>query len=247
MRLTCSHWWSKSRATSSPRAEERNKFRAKLLTFAQASGELGIRQALTEAGLTGAKLEESVRRIYSLPGVTGAIQDDSVRIASQISASARKHLRNSLVEGLEGGEGYDQLADRIQEFTGQSHRNALNTARNVVAQTLSMTRHETFRETGMTHELWVHSRAPGQWREAHVEAEGYYAKNPKPLAEPFVINGFHMRFPRDPSAPAGETINCQCMAIAERITEGEAASARDMIRRALGRGFVQFGSYKSVA
>lgn len=122
-----------------------------------------------------------------------------------------------MTEGLEAGEDIRLLADRVQTFMGNRRASAMVVARNAVGQTLSMARAEGRAAAGMTHEIWLHSRGPGDRRPAHVEAERHYRREPKPIGQPWIVNGVELRYPRDPAGPPGEIVNCQCLAIGKRV------------------------------
>ena len=51
-------------------------------------------------------------------------------------------------------------------------------------------------------------------RDAHIAEHMQTLAEPIPHDKPFMINGHALMFPRDPSAPAGETIRCGCRHIA---------------------------------
>jgi len=210
--------------------KEREVFRARLRTYAADGTRVGLRQALVEAGLAGDALTEALRRLTSLPAMEDAIRSDAVRVSTLIDATTRRHLKNSLLQGLQNGETIRDLATRVEGYMQGSRAQAVVIARNAVGQTLSRARHEGQRATGMTHRIWVHSRGPGERRPAHVAAEGYYTEHPVGMDEPFVINNVRLMFPRDHSAGhPEETVNCQCAAIAKRAAPGEEPTAADIL------------------
>jgi hypothetical protein len=47
-------------------------------------------------------------------------------------------------------------------------------------------------------------------RAAHIEADNKYSEDPKPLDEPFEVDGENLKYPGDPAGSAGNTINCVC-------------------------------------
>lgn len=63
---------------------------------------------------------------------------------------------------------------------------------------------------------WLNAHLPGA-RPTHLSAEARYAEGatpgPIPIDEHFVINGHRALYPRDPSLPASETVNCHCTSI----------------------------------
>ena len=225
--------------------EQVKKFRMRLLTVASDGYELGIRQSLTEAGLTGEALATQQTMLMADPRITAAMRSDAVRISTKLNAFTRKHLRQALVDGLDGGESVKQLADRVQGFMANRRKSALTIARNAVGQSLSQARHEGRRTTGITHEIWIHSRGPGDRREEHVAAEAVYRKDPKPIAGLFNIGGAFLRYPRDPNGPPGEVVNCQCIAIGKRLSpdgkKPKGTDVNDEITKMLIRSFVTYG------
>lgn len=229
--------------------EELRKFRARLAPRVGDAYELGVRQAASEAGLTGDAAKTLVDNVTGGSHVRAAMQSDSIRIVGRTNAFTRKHLRESLVNGLGEGESVNQLADRVQAFMGNRRGSALVQARNAVGQSLSKARHTGHVAAGMTHKTWIYSRGPGDRREAHIAAEAAYAK-PIPLAQPFVINGERLMYPRDTSGSPAEIINCACLKIAKRIANRESQIANltfmDIAQPLLARGFVTYAGMLQV-
>lgn len=200
-------------------ADNRRRFRARMAQFTTDANELGVRQALSEAGLTGTALEDGTRRLLSSPRIVQAIRSDALRVSTLIDNYTRQLLRDRLAEGVAAGEDVRKLADRVQAVMGNRRAAAMSVARNSVGQALSSSRHAGHLAAGMTHKGWIHSRGPGERRPSHIEAEHRYMPEPILLTEPFIINGVRLMYPRDFSAgrPA-ETVNCQCLQIAKRVT-----------------------------
>jgi uncharacterized protein with gpF-like domain len=196
---------------------DRMQWRLRLQSFAKDAAELGLRQTLVEAGLTGEQLERALEQLLADPRIIRQIQRESIIITSRTDDRTREILRRHLTEGLRRGETTRDLADRVQEVMQSSRSRALTISRHSTAQTLSAARHEALPRSGATHEIWLHSRGPGERRPAHIEAERRYAANPKPLRELWRVGSARLRFPRDPQGPPGETINCQCLTIARRL------------------------------
>ncbi len=201
-------------------AADRQKFTARVERFSADAAELGLRQALVEAGVPTEQLADKLSQLLASPRITAAISSGAVRISTTIDSSTRRALRKSLSAGVEAGESGVKLADRVSEYVGGSRTRSLGIARNAVAETLSMSRREGRVAGGLTHETWISSRGPGERRPAHLAAERRYAAAPKPIADAFEVNGVKMQYPRDPAAPIGERANCQCLAIGMRIAPG---------------------------
>jgi len=211
--------------------DARLKFRARVQRVVNDSAELGLRQALSEAGLAGQALDEAAGRLMGDPRIVETLKSETVRISTRIDAFTRNHIRDSLLEGVQNGETVGKLADRVQDFMGGRRTASLSVARNTVSQTLSTSRHEGAAAAGMTHKGWIHSRGPGERRPAHIAAEQAYRSSPIPIAEPFVVNGYSLAYPRDYSSGAvGECVNCQCVALYSR-------GSRRSVTELLVRGF----------
>ncbi len=198
-------------------------WRGRVRSFLADANELGLRQALAEAGLRGEQLEAQLRRLMSNPQIIQAVRSEAVRISTQIDDATRRVLRGRLADGLQAGRSVNELADQVQEVMGNRRAAALTVARNSVGQSLSRARHDGHRAVG-GRKGWIHSRGPGQRRPAHVQAERAYRQGIA-VNEPFKINGQPMMHPRDGSlgATAKELVNCQCMSYLLAATDGKAA------------------------
>lgn len=62
------------------------------------------------------------------------------------------------------------------------------------------------REDPSPEKQWLSTIGDGRTRDTHVKAD----KQRKPLFEPFIVGGFPLMFPGDPSGPPQEVINCRC-------------------------------------
>ncbi|HOD79964.1 MAG: Phage portal protein [Planctomycetes bacterium ADurb.Bin126] len=204
-------------------AKDQRTWRAKVESFVRDSQELGLRQALKEAGYEGDKLDEALRTLLANPAITRAAAERALVISTTIDDRTREILRRNLASGIEEGETVKQLADRVQDVMANRRRAAVGIARNHVGAVLSKARHEGQQSSGMTHKLWVFSRGAGQRRPGHMDAERRYASHPCPIDQPFLIGGERLMYPRDESASAKETANCQCVQVARRIRERKGA------------------------
>lgn len=221
--------------------KDRLTFRNRVKAFVADTNELGLRQSLTEAGFEGDTLTDALRRLQADPSITQAMSSETVRISTLIDDRSRTVLRRSLIEGLGEGEDARHLADRVQHVMGVRRRQSMTVARNSVGQSLSRSRYDGRCGAGMTHEVWIHSRGPGERRDTHIAAERTYARNPKPIGQPFVVGGVRLRYPRDfASGSMEETVNCQCLALGKRIAAGRRATAMEIIREHLARSFVTY-------
>jgi HK97 family phage portal protein len=198
-------------------AKSKNAWKARMQTFIRSAHALGIRQALSEAGLSGTQLDAAAKKLLAHPAITAAIRTEALKWAVRLDDQTRKLLQRNLQQGIDGGESINQLADRVQSVMGNRRAAAVGVARNAVGESLSSARHSGARSAGQTHKRWLFSRGDGQRRPEHVAAERVYASDPMPIDEPFIINGSELMYPRDPSGPAAEVINCQCVQVYLRV------------------------------
>lgn len=203
----------------------RDAFRVRVRTALKDGQELGLRQALSESGLKGDELEAALKKLLSDPRLIDGLKAETIIVSTKIDDKTRTLLKANLEEGLNAGESYKQLGSRIEAYFGHRRGQAILVARNTVGQVLSASRHEGYVSCGMTHKLWLHSRAPmSAPRENHVEAEERYASEPCPIDQPFVIHGekgdVELMFPRDAAGGRGhpeEIVNCQCLQLGRRF------------------------------
>jgi phage portal protein BeeE len=221
----------------------RSAFTARIRSALKDGQELGLRQALSEAGLKGDELKAALNRLLSNPAITEALKSESIIVSTKIDERTRRELKARLEEGLSQGEDTRKLTDRIEEYFGGRRGQAMAVARNTIGQTLSKARHAGAADAGMTHKIWLHTRAPeAAPRPGHVAAEAVYAAAPCPAEVPFEIarddgSIARLMYPRDPACgDAGEIVNCQCLAIYKRIDAAE--GAKEILEAALKAGFV---------
>jgi len=206
-------------------ASELGKFRGRLEKFQGEASKLGVEQTIHEAALPAEAAQTARVVMQADPAIAAAIRSDALRFSTVVDGATRGQLRRTLIEGMDAGETARELTDRVQAVSGQARGRALTTARNSVGQAMSRARHRTRQAAGVfTHEIWIHSRGPGERRPAHVAAEAEYAAHPKPLGQRWVINGAELDHPRDPAGPPAEIVNCQCLAVGRRMRPAAHAS-----------------------
>lgn len=124
-------------------------------------------------------------------------------IAGQVSA------------GVNLGDSVPQLSVRVGEVLALTDTPHWSNRATVIARTetigaLNAARLEAFRqvaedEGGEFERVWL-STDDSRTRETHVLADGQRVG----LNEPFMVGGFPLMFPGDPSGPPQETIQCRC-------------------------------------
>lgn len=120
-----------------------------------------------------------------------------------------------ITDGVNAGETIDKIAARVDNILDWSGSENWPHRAKVIAIT-EVTRAygaatvaagmEQSRITGrLLQKKWV-SEGDTKVRAAHAEANG----QTRPLGTPFMVGGFPMQHPGDPTAPADEIVNCRC-------------------------------------
>lgn len=116
-------------------------------------------------------------------------------------------IRNNLEEGVEAGESFAKLSERVREkFNGITKERAMRIAVTEVSIAMESGRHEAMLQSGAEWKVWLTS-GDERVRLSHDQVNGKIV----PMLEPFKVGGFDMMYPCDPEAPAAEIINCRCV------------------------------------
>jgi hypothetical protein len=120
-------------------------------------------------------------------------------------------LKGELQTGLDQGESYEQMADRLKAVYGEmSDYRAETVAQTEMNVALNTGRFEGMKDAGVGRKQWVTSGLENT-RASHT-ASAERSREGIPLEEPF-YNG--LMYPGDPSGPPDETINCRCTMVAK--------------------------------
>lgn len=122
-------------------------------------------------------------------------------------------LIEELQEGLDEGEGLNDLAERVRKV----FRKASDVRAETIAQTetviaINTGRYEAMKETGCELKSWLASRLANV-RPAHAQAARDY-QHGIPLDQDFIVGGERLRYPGDPNGSAANVINCRCSVLA---------------------------------
>lgn len=130
----------------------------------------------------------------------------------EINGLTHTNLRETLIEALDKGESFEQMAERV--------RAVFDAGQDIRAETIALTetntainagRHEGLMESPLELKVWMSANLENS-RPEHQDAGERYATG-IPKDEPFVLaNGAKLMFPGDSSLGAGpgDTINCKC-------------------------------------
>jgi hypothetical protein len=156
----------------------------------------------------------------SNPRVQAFLKEYGLSKAKEVIGSAREAVKNTLIQGVEAGEGIPELKKRIQAefapYTDQGYK-AERIARTEVIGTSNKGAYEAYKQAGVEKKAWL---AQPDARDTHIQAgQTYSEKNAIPLDDDFDVGGDSMPAPGC-GVLAEENINCRC-SIIPVIDEGE--------------------------
>jgi SPP1 gp7 family putative phage head morphogenesis protein len=142
------------------------------------------------------------------PEVRAELKKLSVRFASDVNETTVNRIREQLSEGIQKGEGADDLASRVQEVFSVAKK----------SRTVVIARTETLRAANSAHALAYQQAGVQKWewlsvedknsRPHHAAASGQIRE----IGKPFDIGGELMVRPGEGSA--ANVVNCRCRTIA---------------------------------
>lgn len=129
-----------------------------------------------------------------------------------IADAIHQQIEEQLIEGINGGETMQELADRVRgAFNGISRERAMRIAMTETAAAYGSARQEALEQSGIEWKQWLTS-GNDNVRPSHQLANGQRRR----INEPFNVGGASLMHPSDGSlgAPPEEVINCHCVSIA---------------------------------
>lgn len=123
---------------------------------------------------------------------------------TKINDTTREALRQTLVEGMTEMESWESIARRVRDVYNMTSTRAWTIARTETGQAMGTARYAGLQSLGVERIRWV-TAGDERVRGTHRALDGLTVK----IGESFA-NG--CRHPSDPSGPAGEIINCRCVA-----------------------------------
>lgn len=135
---------------------------------------------------------------------------------AKVNDTTEDDLRGILRTSIEAGESTAELGDRIADYykqhVGETSARPQTAARTQVAGIVNDGRMLAAQDAGGLYKAWLHG-APDEPRQAHIDAESRYAKDPIPLDQLFEVGLARMMSPGAAEAPISETANCTCMVV----------------------------------
>lgn len=145
----------------------------------------------------------------STAAVAQKLADRAQASALSITGTTRSDIFAALQDGVAHGEGMAKLTDRINAIFDNADR----VRAKMIAQTETIGAMNEAAQTYAQHlpdgvvgsKVWL-AHHDQRTRPTHRIADGQQV----PLNTPFVVGGYPMMQPGDPTAPPGEVINCRC-------------------------------------
>lgn len=160
----------------------------------------------TQAERTNAAIGRVVAQPLDQLLLTTTFVENSQNRLTAIGDELWENARDELVLGIEEGESIPKLAARVREATEVTMPRATAIARTEVVGAHNRASLATVRATGlMATKEWL-SAEDQRTRPTHLAAEGQTV----PEDKPFIVGGFSLDHPGDPSGPPQEVINCRC-------------------------------------
>lgn len=146
-----------------------------------------------------------------------------------------KIARAQLLEGFMEGESIDKLRDRLRlNVPKLSAPRARTIARTEVISASNAGSLAMVELGGFTGKKGWLATEDERTRPTHRQAEDDYHDSPIPLGDAFVVGGFPLHFPGDPTGPPEEIINCRCTMTYELEDEPLTAAGGDMAGEWIG-------------
>lgn len=176
-----------------------------------------LSDGMNSAGLDGSFRQQTRRQIET---ILTDLQPPFSRLAYQNlgrNPAIRRRLEHEISQATILGESQEKLIKRIMAVTGQAQWQAKRVAQTERTRVQSQARWDAGNEA-----MALGVRVINEWsarmintRDTHAELDGKVALQGE------YFPGSPLRFPGDPSAPAGEVINCHCVMIPDVLREGQ--------------------------
>lgn len=129
--------------------------------------------------------------------------------AMEVTTTTRKQIFGALQEGMAHGTGIAGLTTRVNKvFDNAQHVRAKMIAQTEAVGSLNQAVQEyssKLPRSVAAKKVWL-SHHTQRTRPAHLAADGQVAA----VTSPYMVGGYHMMYPGDPSAPPDLVINCRC-------------------------------------
>jgi SPP1 gp7 family putative phage head morphogenesis protein len=160
----------------------------------------------------GAKeISDNVRRAFSL-----WVDNYGLELCKDINNTTKKKLRKALSESITEGEDLRNQVKKLIEvadglFDDDKKVRATLIARTESCTTMNAGSNELYKAEGINYKEWI-SVQDDRTRDSHLIMDGTVI----PITDKFEVpamdnvDGAYMEYAGDPSAPAGQVVNCRC-------------------------------------
>lgn len=157
------------------------------------------------------EISDEVRRLFNL-----WVDNYGLELCRDMNNTTKKKLRKALSESIDRGEDLSKQVKALLEVADDSFAEDKKARATMIARTESCTTinagaMELYRAEGITMKGWV-SVQDDRTRDAHLIMDGVTI----PITDKFEVpatsqsEGAWMDYAGDPSAPAGQVVNCRC-------------------------------------
>lgn len=175
----------------------------------------------------GGKVDTSYT-LYDRPTVERLIRDDpkllpDPRPGSPLAQKLAKHkelrweeqhVQSVVLQSILQGESLEQTAKRFTQLTEMNYRQSVRYARTATTGAQNAGRVDGYKRAeklGVNmKQIWL-STLDSRTRHEHRVLDGQEVD----VGEPFIMDGFKLKYPGDPAAPAHLLFNCRCTVIAK--------------------------------
>ena len=175
----------------------------------------------------GAKVDTSYT-LYDRPTVERLIRDDpkllpdprpGSPLAQKLAAHKElrweeQHVQSVVLQSILQGESLEQTAKRFTQLTEMNYRQSVRYARTATTGAQNAGRVDGYKRAeklGVSmKQVWL-ATLDSRTRHEHRVLDGQEVD----VGEPFIMDGFKIKYPGDPAAPAHLLFNCRCTVIAK--------------------------------
>ena len=175
----------------------------------------------------GGKVDTSYT-LYDRPTVERLIRDDpkllpDPRPGSPLAQKLAKHkelrweeqhVQSVVLQSILQGESLEQTAKRFTQLTEMNYRQSVRYARTATTGAQNAGRVDGYKRAEKLgvdmKQVWL-ATLDGRTRHEHRVLDGQEVD----VGEPFIMDGFKIKYPGDPAAPARLLFNCRCTVIAK--------------------------------
>lgn len=154
----------------------------------------------------------------------------------------KQHINSAVLQGILQGKSNDDIAKELATtITTMSHTSAIRNARTMTTSAENGGRIDSYKRAesmGINMlQIWV-STLDDRTRHEHIQLDGQKRK----VGEPFVVDGYKIDFPGDPSAEPFLVYNCRCCLIGQ--VEGVNLDLSDTSQRESKLGNMTYEQWK---